>query len=175
LKQDKGLKMKTYAHIDVDNNIVGIGIIYYESGELTNGMKAFIADSGLATDAGIVAYGQSVAPEGVTSVLADTTDMPGDNPNEYDKTFRGAFKKGPNLSIDVSMPMAKDIAHNKRRVKRDAQYSSVDGGSMYSQLSIAGQTKRDAIKMQDDKMQISIDGDLDDAELKQLMIDNSLI
>ncbi len=76
--------------------------------------------------------------------------------------------------ININLPKAKTISHELRRRKRNAGYSPIDGGSMYAQLSVAGETQRQTIKLADDQMQLDIDAAIDEVVLKQIMIDCGL-
>lgn len=77
--------------------------------------------------------------------------------------------------ITINMDKAKGIAHTKRRWKRDTDYATIDGGSMYVTLSPVGQGKRDTIKTKDDKLQIDIDAASDAITLKQMLVDGDVI
>ena len=77
--------------------------------------------------------------------------------------------------ITINMDKAKVIAHVKRRRKRDADYLTVDGGTMYATLNPIGQGKRDAIKVKDDKLQLDIDSTTDAITLKQMLVDGDVI
>lgn len=180
--------MKTFAHIDAGSNIVGIGKIYYENGSLTNGVSQFIANTDLELEAGIVAYGEHVRPKMlddddlfilgpsvVDVVLIDTEDMPGDDPDSYDKTFRGAFKKGESLSVTIDMDRAKEIAHVARRLKRDNDFAPLDIKATIPREAVQAEADRQIIRDKGDRTQIDVNLTDDPITLKQLMIDNDWI
>jgi hypothetical protein len=120
--------MKTYAHINQSGDILGIGMIYFESGGLTPEVAAFVAE--LGEDAGIKAYGDAVKPKltlpsgsviedsATSTIVIDTKDMPGDHPDRYDKTFRAAYKHGGGTAVHVDMPKAVEITKDRLRAER---------------------------------------------------------
>tara|TARA_R110000803_G_C11987147_1_gene321482 strand:+ start:2541 stop:3050 length:510 start_codon:yes stop_codon:yes gene_type:complete len=167
--------MKTFAHLNSDNMIIGIGMIYQEDGRLTSGMLEFIKQSGLDTDSGIVLYGELVAPTGATTVLIDTTDMPGDDPDKYDKTFRSAYKKGSGLGVDVDMPIAKSMAHDKRRIKREKDIAPLDIKATIPNEAASAEASRQVIRDANASLQVDIDNASNEVALKELMVANYLI
>ena len=85
-----------------------------------------------------------------------------------DKLFRSAFTLvGDEVVTDLLK--AKEIAHDKRRAKRDAAYQAVDGGSQYIVVSAEGETKRQNVKTPDDAEQIAIDATNTVDELRELI------
>lgn len=175
--------MKTFAHIDTANNIVGIGMIYYESGGFSNGVLnffdrilSFSEYSNSTIDELIVMYGESIAHIRVKQTkLIDTIDMPGDDPDRYDKTFRSAFKKGTNFSVDIDLLKAQLIAHDFRRKKRAADFAPLDTKATIPAELAQAEADRQIIRTKDAQLQIDIDNAFDDVTLKQLMIDNGLL
>lgn len=85
-----------------------------------------------------------------------------------DKLFRSAYVLvGDEVVTDL--PLAKEIAHDKRRAKRDAAYKSVDGGSQYIVVSAEGEAKRKSVKTPDDAEQVAIDATNTVEELRELI------
>lgn len=148
--------MKTFAHINPAGDIVGIGMIYMESGGFTEPVAIKVAE--LGEDAGIKAYGDSVKPDPtLTTVVIDTAQMPGDDPNTYDKTFRAAYKHGGGLKVDIDLPKAKLIAHDKRRAKRDAELKPLDVQATIPSQAAAAETARQKIRDDYATIQANID------------------
>lgn len=148
--------MKTFAHINPAGDIVGIGMIYMESGGFTEPVAIKVAE--LGEDAGIKAYGDSVKPDPtLTTVVIDTAQMPGDDPNTYDKFFRGAFKHTGAMKVDIDLPKAKLISHDKRRAKRDAELKPLDVQATIPSQAAAAETARQKIRDDYTAIQASID------------------
>jgi len=101
-------------------------------------------------------------PAGISYEIVDTTIVPSD------RTFRNAWRKGAG-KVDVDLPEAKLIAHDKRRVKRSEEYKVVDTDNMNVVVTPAAQSQRDAIKNKYDKIQIDLDNAEDVSALKAEM------
>ena len=87
--------MKTYALVDKDNFIKGIGMVYFEDGSLSPEVQQLVNELGL--EEGLKAYGEKVNPdkENLRAVVIDTLDLPSDGTDDeetYDKTWFNAFK-----------------------------------------------------------------------------------
>lgn len=170
--------MKTFAHKNAAGEIVGIGMIYMESGGYTDAVAAQVAE--LGEDAGIKAYGDSVRPRvvingvsvvdpSITTVVIDTAQMPGSDPNAYDKTFRGAFRHGAGVSVVVDMPSAKLIAHDMRREKRAMEFAPLDIQATIPGQATAAEAARQVIRSDYAAIQSSIDSAVTDAALKSIV------
>jgi hypothetical protein len=165
--------MKTFAHINSANEVVGIGMIYFEGGGLTPGVAEYVAQFG--EDAGIIAYGNSVKHDAkLTTVLIDTTEMPGGGNMNYDKLFRNAFKHGGGKKVDVDVPKAKLITHDRRRAKRELELAPLDkeinikiGNTVAVQ---ALEAQRQAIRNKYDVMQTNIDACTTADQLKAIVV-----
>lgn len=87
--------MKTFALIDKENFIKGIGMIYFEDGNLSSAVKELVDELGL--EEGLKTYGEKVNPdkENLRAIVIDTLDLPSNGTDDvatYDKTFFNAFK-----------------------------------------------------------------------------------
>ena len=87
--------MKTFALIDKDNFIKGVGMVYFEDGSLSPEVQQLVDELGL--EGGLKTYGEKVNPdkENLRSVIIDTLDLPSDGTDDeatYDKTWFNAFK-----------------------------------------------------------------------------------
>lgn len=148
--------MKTYAYINTAGDVVGIGMIYFESGELTPEVAALVAR--LGGDAGITAYGEKVKPDSAyATVVVDTAQFPGGAGMNYDKTFRNAFKRGAGLGIAVDMPKAKDVTHAKRRAKRALEMAPLDIEATIPSKAAQAEAARQALRDKYAVMQTEID------------------
>ena len=87
--------MKTFALIDKENFIKGIGMVYFEDGSLSPEVQQLVDELGL--EEGLKFYGEKVNPdkENLRAVIIDTLDLPSDGTDDeatYDKTWFNAFK-----------------------------------------------------------------------------------
>lgn len=161
--------MKTFAHKNAAGDIVGIGMIYMESGGYTDAVAAQVA--ALGEDAGIRAYGDSVRPSPtLTTVVIDTAQMPGSDPNTYDKTFRGAFRHGVGAAVVVDMPKAKLLAHDMRRAKRAKELAPLDIQATIPSQAAAAEAQRQRIRDDYVVIQTEIDRSNTDLELKAIVV-----
>ena len=160
--------MKTFAHINAAGGVVGIGMIYLESGSFTEPVADQVA--ALGEDAGIKAYGDSVRQDpALTTIVIDTAQMPGGSAMGYDKMFRGAFRHGGGLKVAVDMPTARLIAHDARRKKRAAEMAPLDIQASIPAQATAAEAARQKIRDKYAVIQTQIDGALDDLALKNLV------
>lgn len=170
--------MKTYAHINAQNEIVGIGMIYLEDGRLTEEVRQFVLPYG--EDDGIRRYGDMVRPlvtindfsmpdPNIAAILIDTDEMPGGNGFGYDKTFRNAFKHGGGRRVDVDMPKAKELTHEKRRDKRAAEFAPLDTEVTIPAKAQEAEAKRQAIRDKYAVIQIQIDACSTPEQLKAII------
>lgn len=171
--------MKTFAHINAAGDVLGIGMIYFEDGRYTPEVGAFVAEHG--EDAGILAYGEKVKPHlivdgvdlgpdtSITVVIIDTAEMPGGNGMRFDKTFRGAFKHGGGRRVDVDVPKAKTISHERRRAARAAEFAPLDVQATIPAQAAPAEAARQAIRDKYEALQSQIDAAATPAELKAIL------
>jgi hypothetical protein len=161
--------MKTFAHLNSANEVVGIGMIYFEGGGFTPGVAEYVDQFG--EDAGIVAYGNSVKHDaGLTTVLIDTTEMPGGGHMNYDKLFRNAFKHGGGKKVDVDVPKAKLITHERRRAKRAEEFKPLDIQATIPSQAAAAEAARQVIRDRYEAMQLAIDACTTADQLKAIIV-----
>lgn len=161
--------MKTFAHVDASNNIAGIGMIYFEDGSFTPAVAAFVKRLGL--DAGLIAYGDTVRADPThTTVVVDTKDMPGDNPDGYDKLFRGAFKYTGGKCVECPVK-SKEIAHGYRRAAREAEFAPHDESiaKMIPGRADEAELARAAIRAKYDGVQAQLDACATPDELRAVL------
>lgn len=175
--------MKTYAHINAQNEIVGIGMIYYETGELLPPVQEFVTAHG--DDDGIRRFGDMVRPQiiingitvpdpGITAIVIDTDEMPGGNGNAYDRTFFKAFKHGGGRRVDVDIQKAKELTHDRRRAKRAVEFAPLDIEATIPAKASEAEAKRQAIRDKYAGLQTTIDACSTPEQLKAIIADNAL-
>jgi len=176
--------MKTFAHVSPEGEILGIGIIYVGN-KLSSAVQEFVDKFG--EDAGIVAYGDKVRPVRLdtdtgeviadTTKLIDTEQMPGDNPNGYDKTFRSAFRHGGNLAVVEDTEEARKVTHERRRAKRTvemAPHDAVVAMNLPDGSATAAENERKKIRKKYDDIQNKVDAAVDAKELRKLIAEEKL-
>ena len=89
------------------------------------------------------------------------------------RTFRGAWKKN-GAAVDTDMPMAKEIAHDMRRIKRDEEFAPIDIKATIPSESAAAEMTRQVIRDKYAAIQVDIDGASTVDELSAVLIANSL-
>lgn len=165
--------MKTFAHINAVGDIISIGMIYFESGGLTPEVAAFVQD--LGEDAGIKAYGEKVKLDpSYTTIVVDTAQLPGGNGFTYDKLFRNAFKHGGGMKIDIDLPKAKLITHDKRRVKRAAELAPLDIEATIPAKAAQAEAARQTIRDKYATLQTEIDAATTPDQLKAIIMREAL-
>lgn len=162
--------MKTFAHINLAGDIVGIGMIYFESGGLLPPVQKLVDEHG--EDAGIIAYGEYVKPDSaLTTVLIKTSEMPnGSVIGAFDKTFRNAFKHGGGHKVNVDMPKAKEISHEKRRLARDAEMRPLDIEATIPSKAARAEAKRQIIRDKYAAIQTDIETSTTAEQLKTIVM-----
>lgn len=169
--------MKTYAHINAAGEVVGIGMVYYESGELLPAVHAALiaaVDSGGTFDDALLAVGDSVKHDAsLTTIVIDTATMPGGSGTGYDKTFRDSFKHAAGRVV-VDLAKAKDITHSKRRIKRAGEFAPLDVEATIPAKATAAETARQAIRDRYATIQTEIDACADADALKALIAREAL-
>lgn len=165
--------MKTYAHINAAGEIKGIGMIYFETGSLTPEVAALVKD--LGEDAGIKAYGEKVKLDpSYTTIVVDTAQLPGGNGFTYDKLFRNAFKHGGGMKIDIDLPKAKLITHDKRRVKRAVELAPLDIEATIPAKAAQAEAARQTIRDKYATLQTEIDAAASADQLKAIIVREAL-
>ncbi len=160
--------MKTYAYVNADGDIKGIGMIYFETGDLSPEVAVLVKD--LGEDAGIKAYGDKVKQDpSLTTVVVDTDQFPGGNGFTYDKLFRNAFKHGGGNRIDVDLPKAKLITHDKRRAKRAVELAPLDVEATIPSRAAQAETRRQVIRDKYALLQTEIDAAPTPDQLKAII------
>ena len=101
-------------------------------------------------------------PEGVPYEIVTTDAIPSD------RTFRNAWTKG-NGTVDVDLPKAKEIGHDKRRQKRAeefAPYDEVIAKQIPGADSVEAEAARQDIRAKDADVQVAIDAAATPDEIK---------
>ena len=158
--------MKTYAYINTANEVKGIGMIYFESGELLPEIAKLVQE--LGEDAGIKQFGETVCPRQVledetfgerlyTTVVIDTTDLPNNNDMSYDKTFMKAWEHKANKPIIVNLTKAIEVTKDRLRAEREPLLEALDVQTMMNmanpiklaEIEAKKQALRDVTKLAD--------------------------
>jgi len=71
--------------------------------------------------------------------------------------------------IKVNVPKAKEIVHEKRRVKRLEEFAPLDVEATIPAKAAQAEVAREAIRQKYEKIQNDIDAAANEAELKQIM------
>ena len=101
-------------------------------------------------------------PEGKTFQIVNVTDIP------EDRTFRNAWRKGLG-KVDIDLPAATEITHEKRRAKRATEFAPLDIKATIPSEAAAAETARAAIRAKFDAIQADIDACSDVAALKSII------
>jgi len=91
--------------------------------------------------------------------LIPFADMP------TERTFQDAWTVDTNGAISTDLPRAKIIAHDARRVERDALYAPLDRQATVPALLTTAEKARAAIRTNDAAKQVAIDAAKTEAEL----------
>lgn len=95
---------------------------------------------------------------------------------QNDATFLDAWKlKLDNSGIDVHMPKAKEIAHDKRRTRRSALFQPLDVEATIPAKAAQAEAARQAIRDNDAIVQASIDAATTPEQLKQILVEYQAI
>lgn len=176
--------MKTYAHINANKEIVGIGMIYLEDGSFADQrLHDLVRDFG--KDGAILRYGDMVRPQiivngklvpdpQIAAVLIDTNEMPGGNGFEFDKTFRNSFRHESGFKVGVDMKKARDIVHERRRIKRSSEFAPLDVEATIPNKSNEAEQKRQVVRDKYASIQAQIDECATPDQLKAVMQANNL-
>lgn len=184
--------MKTYIFVrDIDQAVIEVGMIYYESGDLDETVQPFVDSLGL--DAGILAYANILIAlngyTGITPRVVDTADLPGGNGGlGFDKTLYRITGKddmdiefdycgwtdsipGSQVDIDMVNPNgAKAIGHLYRRVHRERLLAPLDKEERYASTTPARRDEivleKQAILNDNAATQTAIDAATTEAELR---------
>ena len=106
-------------------------------------------------------------PDNTPYEIVNVADIPSD------RTFRGAWKKN-GAAVYTDMPMAKEIAHDMRRIKRDEEFAPIDIKATIPSESAAAEMTRQVIRDKYAAIQVDIDGASTVDELSAVLIANSL-
>jgi len=106
-------------------------------------------------------------PDNTPYEIVNVADIPSD------RTFRGAWKKN-GAAVATDMPMAKEIAHDMRRIKRDEEFAPIDIKATIPSESAAAEMTRQVIRDKYAAIQVDIDGASTVDELSAVLIANSL-
>lgn len=94
---------------------------------------------------------QDVPADAADVQVVDAAEVPND------RTFRAAWKQDQK-SLAVDVVKAKDIAHEKRRAKRAAEFAPLDVEATVPVLAAAAEAKRQKIREKYDTVQSEING-----------------
>ena len=101
-------------------------------------------------------------PAGVDYEIVDDSEIPSD------RTFRNAWKRN-GKAVETDIPKAKEIAHDKRRVKRSEEFAPLDVEATIPAKAAQAEAAREAVRQKYEKIQNDIDAAANEAELKQIM------
>lgn len=106
--------------------------------------------------------------------VIDTSELPGSDPNTFDKTFRAAYTdKVPGNQINIDIPKAKEIAHEMRREDRQKKMEPLDKEESFASTSDIRKneirSEKRAILDSNAAVQDAIDGSLDEDELRAVL------
>jgi len=85
-----------------------------------------------------------------------------------DRTFRNAWRKGLG-KVDIDLPAATEITHEKRRAKRATEFAPLDIKATIPSEAAAAETARAAIRAKFDAIQADIDACSDVDALKSII------
>lgn len=102
-------------------------------------------------------------PEGADYEVVPVEAIPSD------RLFRHAWKKGVG-AIVTDLPLAAQIAHEKRRAKRNADFAPLDTQATIPSQAAAAEAARQAIRDADAVVQTQIDAATTEAELKAALV-----
>jgi N-methylhydantoinase B/oxoprolinase/acetone carboxylase alpha subunit len=77
--------------------------------------------------------------------------------------------------IKINLPKAKEMAHEWRRAVRTEEFAPLDTQATIPSMAVAAEEARQAIREKYDVVQVAIDNSQDEAELKQVLVDNAII
>jgi hypothetical protein len=95
-----------------------------------------------------------VAKDAAGAEIVDVSDIPSD------RTFRNAWKADKSASPDkvmVDMPLAKEITHSRRRVKRSEEFVPLDIQATIPTVSTAAESNRQVVRDRYAVIQTDID------------------
>jgi hypothetical protein len=186
--------MKTFIITrNLDQTVINIGKIRYESGLYTKGMAQLIAEFD-DVDVAIMHHANSICPDDCTARIVDTSDLPGgDGGLIFDKMFygiaiknsddtvteyRGWTDANPGTQVDVDMVGASEIAHVHRRIKREHDFAPLDeviAKQIPGADNAAAENARQAIRDADTIVQDNIDAASNETELLTALADAGII
>ena len=86
-----------------------------------------------------------------------------------DRLFRGAWKMGVD-KVQTDLPLAQEIAHDKRRIHRDNLFAPLDVLSTIPAQAVQAEADRQVIRNTDAQLQIDISNVVDEASLRALVV-----
>lgn len=101
-------------------------------------------------------------PEGVAFEIVDAADVP------TDRTFRNAWER-KGRAIGHNMIKARELAHEKRREARAAEFAPLDVEATIPALAAKAEAKRQAVREKYDAVQKDIDKAADVGALKRAL------
>ena len=101
-------------------------------------------------------------PAGVPFEIVDDSTIPAD------RTFRNAWEHS-NSAINISMPKAQDIAHDKRRAARSVEFAPLDIKATIPSEAVKAEAARQVVRDKYSAIQLNIDSALSASELKLIV------
>jgi hypothetical protein len=101
-------------------------------------------------------------PAGVPFKIVDAATIPSD------RTFRNAWEHS-NSTINISMPKAQDIAHNKRRSARSVEFAPLDIKATIPFEAVNAEVARQVVRDKYSVIQLNIDSAISASELKLIV------
>lgn len=108
-----------------------------------------------------------VVPKGVGFEIVDESQI------STNRTFRDAWIKGE-TGIEIDMGKAKEIAHEKRRAKRQKEITPLDIEATIPTMGKLAEMKRQKIRESNADLQTEIDGAQDEEALTSIAEKNNL-
>ena len=97
-------------------------------------------------------------PAGVLFEIVDDSTIP------TDRTFRNAWEHS-NSTININMPKAQDIAHDKRRAARSVEFAPLDIKATIPSEAANAETARQVVRDKYSAIQLDIDSAISISEL----------
>jgi hypothetical protein len=85
-----------------------------------------------------------------------------------DRVFRGAWRLSEG-ELTTNLPLAKEIAHEKRRQARRELYAPLDIEATIPSMAVEAEAARQVIRDADDIKQVAIDNAIDETGLRELL------
>jgi hypothetical protein len=101
-------------------------------------------------------------PAGVLFEIVDDSAIPAD------RTFRNAWEHS-NSAIDINMPKAQIIAHDKRRAARSVEFAPLDIKATIPSEAANAEAARQVVRDKYSAIQLNIDSAINVSELKLIV------